>query len=81
MDGFDGTLGLGGFVAVLAVLGGLLGGAVGHWQRGSGRLVSGAIIGAIALPLAVFLYLYYLGALVVVAIILAILAAVSGLLG
>ncbi|WP_181832761.1 GlsB/YeaQ/YmgE family stress response membrane protein [Bosea caraganae] len=44
---------------VAAVLGALLGGAVAHWRRGSGMIVTGAIIGAIALPLICLAALFY----------------------
>lgn len=36
---------------MLALLGAVLGGAIGHWRRGRDMIVTGAIIGAITLPL------------------------------
>jgi hypothetical protein len=80
MDGLA-TLGLGGSLLLLAVVGGLLGGAVGHWRSGSGGVAAGAIIGALSLPLAAFVWLMQVWMLVVGAVVLAVAAALSGFLG
>jgi hypothetical protein len=68
-------------LVLLCVLGALLGGAIGHWRGGSGRIVSGAIIGAILLPVAGLAFLLHLGMMAVVAVIAAVAAMFAGILG
>ena len=68
-------------LALLSGLGALLGGAVGHWRGGSGRIVSGAIIGAILLPVAGLAFLLHLGMMAVLAVIAAVAAVFAGILG
>lgn len=53
---------------VSAVFGALLGGAIAHWRRGSHMIVTGAIIGAIALPLISLFALLYMGVIIVLAL-------------
>ena len=83
MDGVVETIGLGGVLAVLAVLGALLGGAAGHWSRGrrSAWMISGAIIGAILLPVAALAALVHIGAALLGMLALAAAVALGGLLG
>lgn len=81
MEGVVDAIGLGGLLAVMAVLGAVLGAAAGHWRGGSGRMVSGAIMGAIALPLAALAFLLHVGVMVAGAVIVAALAVFGGVLG
>ncbi len=80
MDALE-TLGLGASLALLAVIGGLLGGAIGHWRRGRGGIAPGAIVGALSLPLAAFAWLMQIWMLIVGAVVMAVAAAFSGFLG
>lgn len=83
MDSFIDTIGLGGALAILAALGAVLGSAIGHWfgRRHSGRIVSGAIVGAILLPLAGLALLVHVTALLVSALALAAAVVLGGFLG
>jgi hypothetical protein len=66
---------------LLAGLGALLGGAVAHWRRGSGMIVTGAIIGAVALPLiglATFFYAIYAGAIVLIGLVILVIGSILG---
>ena len=68
-------------LVVAAVLGALLGGAVAHWRRGAGMIVTGAIIGAIVLPLiglAALLYAAYAGAIMLLGMALLAISSVFG---
>lgn len=62
-------------------LGALLGGAIGHWRGGSGRIISGAIIGAILLPVTGLAFLLHLGMMAVIAVVAAVAAVFAGVLG
>lgn len=68
-------------LVLLSGLGALLGGAIGHWRGGSGRIVSGAIIGAVLLPLAAIAYMVHFGVIVVAIVLLVILGGLANLLG
>lgn len=68
-------------LVLLCGLGALLGSAIGHWRGGSGRIVSGAIIGAVLLPVAGLAFLLHLGMMAVLAIIAALAAMFAGILG
>ena len=83
MDAFIEAVGLGGALAILAGLGALLGGAAGHWSRGGrgGRIVSGAIMGAILLPLAALATLIHVGVMLVGSIALAAAVLLGGFIG
>jgi len=48
-------------VSVLTVAGAALGGAVAHWKRGSGHVVTGAIIGGLSLFIFSFVATVYAG--------------------
>lgn len=83
MGSFIETIGAGGLFALLAVFGALFGGACGHWfaRRGRDRMVSGAIMGAIMLPLGaivltVHVTTFLIGALATAAVVL-----IGGVLG
>lgn len=52
--------------AILVAAGALLGGAVAHWRRGREMILTGAIIGAIVMPIAGLLFAIYLGVFVAV---------------
>jgi hypothetical protein len=64
-------------LAVLVGAGALLGGAVAHWRRGRDMIVTGAIIGAVAIPLlgAGLIFYSYLAAAVTIMVILGLAAA------
>ena len=48
-------------VSVLTIAGAVLGGAVAHWKRGSAHVVTGAIIGGLALFILSFVATVYSG--------------------
>ncbi|WID98337.1 hypothetical protein QO058_08910 [Bosea vestrisii] len=66
---------------LLAVVGALLGGALAHWFRGRGMIATGAIIGAILLPLTAIAYMVHFGVIVVAIVLLVILGGLANLLG
>lgn len=85
MDGLGWALGLSdrtlALAAALAVIGALLGGALAHWCRGRAMIVTGAIVGAILLPLAAIAYMVHFGMIIVAVVVLAVLGGLAGLLG
>jgi len=68
-------------VALSGVAGALLGGALAHWFRGRGMIVTGAIIGAILLPLGTIAYMVHFGVIVVAVLAVVILGALANLIG
>lgn len=48
-------------VAFVSVVGAVLGGAVAHWRRGSGHILTGAIIGGLGTLLFAFVATVYAG--------------------
>ncbi|MEN5081871.1 hypothetical protein ABE438_05250 [Bosea sp. TWI1241] len=83
MEPFIEAIGAGGMLALLAVAGAVLGGALGHWfaKPGRKRMISGAIMGALALPLGAIALTVHLTALLIGAFAMAAAVVVGGFLG
>jgi hypothetical protein len=66
-------------IAMITAAGALFGGAVGHWRRGSGFIVTGAIIGAVTMLILSIVGTVYTVAAIIVAIVLGLLAAFASI--
>jgi CHASE2 domain-containing sensor protein len=57
------------FFGILAAAGALLGGGVAHWRRGRSMVLTGAVIGMVALPVLGYGAIIYAGVLIALSVI------------
>ena len=69
------------FYLLLLVAGAILGGALAHWQRGRGMVLTGALIGLVALPLAAYGATLYAGVVLAIAVVGALASVLLSILG